>query len=391
MKVDRATHIVISCFLLLAGCGSEPEHDESTDHQTPSNRIQLTQETINNLGITFETATSGKLGSWIAIPGKMEIPREYRFKLKAPCRGRIFWKKERLSWIEKGEVIAVIETEKLSELQQQLEESDQTLQLVAKLYPTEESSSLRKIQAEREHHKRMGELSVLTGYSTEELIAKDPATEESFWRTLTKLEVKARGEGILADLQVADGEILDSGAELGIVINTDKILFRALVSAEHFAMLSEQGVIQIITPDQRTLDLRLKNRLPISDPETFKVWVEAELCNKNKTLVDGAKVLSQIQIAESAMEETLIPKSSVGFDQLEAIVFKRDPNDSNYVIRTTVELGNKSGGKVEILSGLLEGDEVVTEGIHLLMQLATKSPEINGHFHADGTFHEGEH
>ena len=58
------------------------------------------------------------------------------------------------------------------------------------------------------------------------------------------------------------------------------------------------------------------------------------------------------------------------------------------VIRTPVELGARSSGYAEVIAGVLDGDELVADGVHQLKQTGLgKAPE-GGHFHADGTWHE---
>ena len=53
-------------------------------------------------------------------------------------------------------------------------------------------------------------------------------------------------------------------------------------------------------------------------------------------------------------------------------------------------MGANDGRWVVIKSGVLEGDEIVLDGVYEL-QLATASDSARGgHFHADGTFHEGD-
>ena len=60
------------------------------------------------------------------------------------------------------------------------------------------------------------------------------------------------------------------------------------------------------------------------------------------------------------------------------------------VIRTIADLGPSDGRWVTLYSCLAEGDEVVVDGVYQL-KLATSGQTIEaGHFHSDGTFHEGD-
>ena len=76
--------------------------------------------------------------------------------------------------------------------------------------------------------------------------------------------------------------------------------------------------------------------------------------------------------------------------QLEFIVFRRDHASPEYVIRTPVAIGRRTQDTVEVLSGVGAGDELVRDGIHQLKQTGVGRPSAKGHFHADGTWHEGD-
>jgi hypothetical protein len=78
-------------------------------------------------------------------------------------------------------------------------------------------------------------------------------------------------------------------------------------------------------------------------------------------------------------------------DGLTPIIFRRDPNNPNEAIRMEADLGLDDGRWVAILSGLADGDEVVLDGGFQLMLATSGSIQQGGHFHPDGTFHEGEH
>jgi multidrug efflux pump subunit AcrA (membrane-fusion protein) len=78
-------------------------------------------------------------------------------------------------------------------------------------------------------------------------------------------------------------------------------------------------------------------------------------------------------------------------DGLTQIIFRRNPNNPNEVIRMEADLGLDDGRWVAVLSGLRDGDEVVLDGGFQLMLATSGSIQKGGHFHSDGTFHEGEH
>ena len=104
-------------------------------------------------------------------------------------------------------------------------------------------------------------------------------------------------------------------------------------------------------------------------------------------------VSAQLEIiTDSTMAKELsIPLASVQQDGLTPILFRRAPDNPNDAIRMEADLGVHDGRWVAVLSGLADGDEVVLDGGFQLMLATSGSIQQGGHFHADGTFHEGEH
>ena len=89
-------------------------------------------------------------------------------------------------------------------------------------------------------------------------------------------------------------------------------------------------------------------------------------------------------------EELAIPQSAVVRDGARAIIFRRDPANPDKAIRMEADLGLSDGRWVVIASGVKEGDEIVMGGNFQLMLATSGETSKGGHFHADGTFHDGE-
>jgi hypothetical protein len=90
--------------------------------------------------------------------------------------------------------------------------------------------------------------------------------------------------------------------------------------------------------------------------------------------------------------ETVVPNSAIVEIDLAKYVFIRDSRSKNRFIAVSVSTGEKSGGWTNV-AGLPDGDvEIVSKGAYQLKLAASSSSKNTaGHFHADGTFHEGDH
>lgn len=379
-------------FLFVSACSDhEHEHGAQETIAAPAitNRINLSADIVSNLGITFRKVRAGKLGSWISVPGKLEVPREKRYHLSAPAAGRIFWKVERLTYVSKGETVAVIESSALSEAQQELAASKQALALAKERRGGDQGSKLRLEQAERKYRESLGRMSVLTGITSEELTAQDQ-NGKPHWMTFSELGLLAPGEGVLFEKMTSDGELLEEGDEIGLILNVKELIFRGLVAANLYSEIPENAAMRIEIGNNQVIESRVLGPIPVGDTVTVKVWVEAKVSNEDRKLVHGLPAVANVQVKESEYEEAIVPEECVIFDDLQAVLFKRDPAKPDFVIRTPIEIGNRSGGQFEVFSGVIEGDEILCEGIHQIKNLGAGPAPEGGHFHADGTWHDGE-
>ena len=115
-------------------------------------------------------------------------------------------------------------------------------------------------------------------------------------------------------------------------------------------------------------------------PEKLSSWAKA-----------GVSAQLEIITEETSVAQLAIPLAAVQQDGLDLIIFRRNPKKPNEAIRLEADLGLNDGRWVAVLSGLKDGDEVVLDGGFQLMLATSGSIQKGGHFHSDGTFHEGEH
>ncbi len=76
--------------LHLCGCERETSVDTSAESSAPvTNRLHLSSDVVDSLGITFSSATRGRLETWLDVPGRLEVPDDHRWTVRAPASGPI--------------------------------------------------------------------------------------------------------------------------------------------------------------------------------------------------------------------------------------------------------------------------------------------------------------
>ena len=254
------------------------------------------------------------------------------------------------------------------------------------LRETVRGKDLLRTQAQLRVDGHMDAFSILSGRTRKELLAGQEGSET--WKTLESIIVRAPASGTIVDVPVSRGETVDENAPLTLILDPSELRFRGWLPEGDLRSLRSDATVRVELPGGiAPITTRLLGPMPVADSATRRVQVEATVPNPDKTLPQGLSATAHIRVKESAGEEVLLPEDCVVTDGLEMIVFRRDPGDAGFVIRTPVELGLRGAGNVEVLSGVLAGDLVVQDGIYQLKQTGMGKPPKGGHFHFDGTWH----
>lgn len=236
----------------------------------------------------------------------------------------------------------------------------------------------------------------LLGIAEEKLMKPvSPDNKVPVWRHTDMIAVRASRAGIVSSLNVSNGSWVSSHQLILATLDPEKTRFRAVGLQSDLNRLSDGLPVSIIPksidekyhgeaatgelqvgleadPIQRTIDLIV---MPFSTP----AWARP-----------GVSAIAEINLSPDTEKELAIPQSSLVRDGVETFFFLRDPDDPDQVIRTPADLGKSDGEWVEVLSEVIEGDEVVLQGAYELNLTSSGAPQEGGHFHADGTWHAGE-
>jgi len=212
------------------------------------------------------------------------------------------------------------------------------------------------------------------------------------WEKVEAIPLVAPADGVIADLHVAGGEWVEASTVLAEIVDTSVLVFRGDVPEGDLRRFPAGAPVKVISPVGafEPVESVLRGPLAVADPHSRTVRVEATVPNADRRLPRGVSALALVLVDRAEHEEVLAGVDCVVQDQLEFIVFRRDPADPEYVIRTPIAIGRRTRDTVEILSGVGAGDELVRDGIHQLKQTGIGRPSAKGHFHADGTWHEGD-
>jgi HlyD family secretion protein len=160
--------------------------------------------------------------------------------------------------------------------------------------------------------------------------------------------------GIVSDRPIYAGEMPASGTPLMTIVDISSVVARANVPVK------DAGFIKVGRPANGDIAGKVVVVSPAVNPNTttVEVWVQAP--NPEEKLKPGGTVRVAIK-AETLQDVTLVSSSAIlNSDEGGQIVVVITPD--NIAHQHRVSIGVRQGINVEIMSGVNEGDKVVTVG-----------------------------
>jgi len=207
--------------------------------------------------------------------------------------------------------------------------------------------------------------------------------------------VYATVSGTITDIMVEEGDYVKQGQPLYKIANLNSVWAVFDAYENQIASLKEGQEVKITTNAYPNEEFTAKISFvdPLLNSSTRTVMVRAILNNKDNLLKPGMFVEGTIKAAEMQMDNAVIvPASAVMWTGERSVVYvKTNPNEPVFEMRE-VALGNTNGDTYTIISGLENGDQIVTNGtftVDAAAQLQGKKSMMNAEGVKTMTGHEG--
>ncbi len=176
---------------------------------------------------------------------------------------------------------------------------------------------------------------------------------------LSYAQIRSPLSGVVSDRSVYPGEMPASGTPLLSIVDISQVVARANVPVKEAASIHVGRPARIAGPDG-DIPGKVTVVSPSVDPNTTTVEVWVQTANPGEKLKPGGTVRVTI-IAETIQNTIIVPTSALlnsdeGGQKIMVVT-----KDSKAHERK-VSVGARQGDRVQIVSGLQEGDQVVTSG-----------------------------
>ncbi len=426
-------------------------HAEETPAQTstPGNRVDIPSAVRQNLGITFAKVESRDVATTLRVPGSFELLPSARREYRTPLGGRVELLIDQYDAVQTGTPLYSIDSGEWRIFQEQFDTAQAKVVATTALIEAHElhEQSLRdRVQLWQDRVRHLEELQAAGGGSAAQLVeARGNAIQTGseladamekdatlvLQRRLAESEVRlldsrrailvdsqgppdssqaaqapvaartfdpryivrAVQAGVVESLSVTPGGLVDASGLVVTVVAPEQIRLRARGLQSDLGRLHEGLAARIAPPQGGSIDLQdaMTGTLRLgthadSDERTVDLIVEPT--SLSKWARSGVSAFLEITL-DGGEAGLAIPLAAVVRDGLVPIIFRRDPANPDLAIRMEADLGASDGRWVIIESGVREGDEIVMAGNYQLMMATSGSAQKGGHFHSDGTFHDG--
>jgi len=206
------------------------------------------------------------------------------------------------------------------------------------------------------------------------------------------IELKAPADGLVIESVAHLGAPVEPAAMLMEILDLSKVWVVARVPQHQGALLQPGLVARIRVPAAGGEEITAEYLRPGTGVDRATVEALFEVPNPGHRLRPGMR--AELALVASKRDGVLaIPREALQGDRSNRFVFIKDYELANAFVRVPVTVGESSGGRVEIVRGLLPGDEVVTRGGYALAFAGKGSASLkealdaaHGHPHnEDGT------
>lgn len=331
-------------------------------------RVRLaTPETATKAGILTELVETDAVALSVAVPVRLAFDGTRAARISSPLAGVV--REVQViagARLRPGQRVLVLASPELSEASARLRDAEAALALARPTVEREAHlvalrASARKDLLEAERQYSAAEASVASARGVLSSLGASPGAAGD---TAERLVLRAPGAGVVTRVEAVVGQAVTPGQVLVEVHDPSRLWAELDLLERDASRVREGGEISLVFDalPGKTFAGRLTWLSPEVTATTRTVRARGEVENPGGSLRAGMFGRAQVPlethrnvvIRAEAIQDT--PEGPVAFVQLEPQVYEPRP----------LRLGQRKGGSVEVLAGLLPGERVVTQGSFLL-------------------------
>lgn len=337
-------------FGALAACGGESAPQDPGTQEATSTAMAVLLVEVQRERLDREVLASGQVAAWEDMPLGVELSGVRVAEVLVDAGAKV----------QRGDVLLRLDDRVLR--------SD-AAQMQAALGEAQAAAQLAKASLERGAALREKKLTSAADYEqlaaaraqADARVASARAALEAANLRLSFATLRAPDDGVISRRLTQPGAVVSAGNELFGLIRQNRLEWRAEISAADLPFVAPGQSVRLRSPDGGIVEGRVRAVAPGLDPVTRTARLQADLPQPG-VLHPGLVIEGRITLGND--EALTVPGNAVVRRDGYSYAFSVD--GKGITQRHRIELGRSFGDRVEVLSGLAEGERIVGRGAAFL-------------------------
>jgi len=364
-------------------------HGEQEDEAGEEGVIRLSEEDQKRFGIQVAKVGPGALANYLELPGEVSINNDRLAHVVPRLSGIVREVRKSVGdAVHQGEVLAVIESRELADVQAEYLAAIEKMGLAQAKFAREERLWLKKISAEQDYldaKQALAEANIATRTARQKLhalgfsddyVRKLPGRRDASY---TRYEIVAPFNGTVIEKHITMGETLKEDTDAFLVADLNTVWVNFNVYPKDLPQV-RQGQEILIAPGQGAPDVRdvIAYVSPVVKEETRTAMARVILPNPDGIWRSGMFVTGRVAVGEGEPVPLIIPKTALQTVEEKTVVFVETPHGFE---AKPVVMGRSNETHVEIIGGLSSGEACAVNGTFTLKAQLSKGAFGDGHGH----------
>ena len=344
----------IAAILVLAACTNKPKDKaaeladlkkQQSDINAKITKLEAevgTKDSVKSTDVNVMAVKAGKFTNYVQLQGSIDAQDNVTAYPQSPGTITAIYVKVG-DHVSKGQTIAQLDN---SVLVQNIAQAQAQVDLTKTVFERQKNLWDQKIGTE---------VQFLQAKSNYEAGVKQVASlkqQSNMYRITSPIN------GTIDQMDLKLGQVAQPGTTGIRIVNADILKVKANVPESYVSSINQGDNVKVVVPDGKdSLMAKVTFAAKVIDPASRSFAVEIKLPQR-KTLRPNMTAI--IKIANYTKNDVIVvPLNSVQRSDKGDYVFI---NDNNTAKKKAVKLGSISGAQVEILNGLANGEQLITDG-----------------------------
>jgi cobalt-zinc-cadmium efflux system membrane fusion protein len=357
--------------------GPTSHEDETEQHEQLPTKVQLRPEVVKSAGITTAPAASDSLPATVDLTGEIAADPDRSARLAARVPGRIVdVKAKEGDRVKAGQTIAVLESPELARARATLASAAARAKVARLNADRLKSLESKNLASGQEVAAAVAEASALDAEAAaarQTLTAFGQGAEEAQGGS-ARVIIRTPLAGFVLSRDAVQGQTMTAEHVIAVVGDLDHAYFLGRLFEKDLARVKvgASAEVRLNAYPNEVFDAKIETIGRQLDPAARTVTARILVRNHGDLVKVGLFGAARVVVgpAESPAKRVVVPLSAVTKVASRDVVFVRHP-DGDFELHP-VTLGRTAEGRIEILSGLRAGEQVVVDGVFTLKSAILK-------------------